>query len=225
MSILYRAKNVVRSFKAGTNTITALKDISLTIPEQSLTALCGRSGSGKTTLLNLLGTLDRPDCGQIFLRETEIGGMPERNRNALRRKKIGFIFQSVALLPMLSAYENVEFSLRVARVPLKQRKQRVEECLERVGLTKRMKHMPGELSGGEQQRVAIARAMAHRPEVLFADEPTAELDTDMGVYIVQLFRELIEKEAVTIIMTTHDTGLLGYADRIYTLQDGEIVNE
>jgi len=143
----------------------------------------------------------------------------------LRRKDMGFVFQSVALVSMMTAYENVEFILRISGYPAKERKKRVEACLDRVGLAARMHHMPPELSGGEQQRVAIARAIAHRPKIIFADEPTAELDTNTGLQVVKIFRDLIEHEGATIVMTTHDPGLMDVADKVYELADGEIVNE
>ena len=148
--------------------------------------------------------------------------MGEKDRSHLRREKIGFVFQSVALVPMLSAYENVEFALRMAKYK-GNRRARAEECLKMVGLGNRLNHMPQELSGGEQQRVAIARAIAHRPEILFVDEPTAELDTNTGLQVVKIFKELCAAEGVTIVMTTHDTGLMEVGDVIFQLEDGEFV--
>ena len=148
--------------------------------------------------------------------------MSEKERGLLRRRKIGFVFQSVALVPMMTAYENVEFALRLAKYK-GSRRERVEECLKMVGLGSRLAHLPQELSGGEQQRVAIARAIAHRPEVLFADEPTAELDTNTGLQVVKIFKELAASEGVTIVMTTHDTGLMEIGDVVYQLEDGEFV--
>lgn len=150
--------------------------------------------------------------------------MSDAQREEFRKTNVGFVFQSVALIPMMTAYENVEFLLRLAKYPGNKRK-RAEECLKLVGLGQRMHHMPQELSGGEQQRVAIARAIAHKPRIIFADEPTAELDTATGLQVMKIFRELIQKEGVTIVMTTHDMGLLEIADCIYHLEDGEIINE
>jgi putative ABC transport system ATP-binding protein len=225
MNCIYYTQNLNRSFRVGTETIHALKNINITINTGRLSLLCGRSGSGKTTLLNLLGTLDSPDEGKIFFNNKNITNISENEKDTLRRKKIGFVFQSVALMPMMSAYENVEYSLRVSGYPLTERKKRVEECLEMVGLAKRMNHMPNELSGGEQQRVAIARSMAHKPDIIFADEPTAELDTSMGMHIVKLIKSMVEKENLTVVMTTHDPGLVRYADCLFKMQDGEIVNE
>lgn len=218
-------KGLNRRFGIGNQTVNVLKDISISIEPGTLTILKGRSGSGKTTLMNLLGALDKPSSGSIFFDGSEITAISENQRDNLRRLKMGFVFQSVALVSMMSAYENVEFGLRIAGYDPKSRKARSEECLELVGLEKRMNHKPPEMSGGEQQRVAIARAMAHKPRIIFADEPTAELDTHMGLKIVRTFKELVEKEGITVLMTTHDPGMVEVADRVYTLEDGEIVNE
>lgn len=225
MDNIIEIKNLQRSFKVGSETIYALKGIDLAIPKGKLTMLCGRSGSGKTTLMNLLGTLDEPDGGTILYNGKEITSMSQSEKNALRRKKIAFVFQSVALMPLMSAYENVEYSLRIGRTPIRERRKRAEECLDMVGLLKRANHMPGEMSGGEQQRVAIARAIAHRPEIIFADEPTAELDSTMGLHVVRLLKKMIEKEGLTVVMTTHDQDIAALADVLYRMQDGEIVDE
>lgn len=217
--------NLKRSFKVGSETIHALKGINLSIATGKLTVLCGRSGSGKTTLMNLMGTLDEPDEGQILFNGKDVTTIPKSEKDALRRNKMAFVFQSVALMPLMSAYENVEYSLRINKTPLRERRKRVEECLDEVGLLKRAKHFPGEMSGGEQQRVAIARAIAHRPEVLFADEPTAELDSTMGLHVIKLLKKMIEKEGLTVVMTTHDQDIAALADILYQMQDGEIVDE
>jgi putative ABC transport system ATP-binding protein len=219
------AEGIKRGFPSGGGTFWALGGITLTIPRGKLTILRGRSGSGKTTLMNILGALDQPTEGRVLLDGQEITNIPESERDKIRRKKIGFVFQSVALVSMMTAYENVEFALRIADYPPEKRKSRAEECLRLVGLATRMNHMPQELSGGEQQRVAIARAIAHSPDVIFADEPTAELDTNTGLQVVKIFRELVEKEKVTIVMTTHDVGLMDIADRVYELEDGVLVND
>ncbi len=224
---IIRTQDVVRSFplpgKAGLGgEFQALKGISLEIPEQSLTILRGRSGSGKTTLLNILSALDKPTSGRVWLQNQDIARLSERKRVNLRRKKLGFVFQSVSLIPMMSAYENVEFVLRMAGVK-KGRRERAEECLKLVGLGSRMNHMPQEMSGGEQQRVAIARAVAHRPSIIFADEPTGELDSATALSVVNLFKQLVAKEGVTIVMTTHDVSLMGAGDRVYELEDGRLI--
>ncbi|HBQ64436.1 MAG TPA: macrolide ABC transporter ATP-binding protein [Clostridiales bacterium] len=225
MDNILSTQDLSRDFISGRDTVHALKNINVRFRPQKLTILRGRSGSGKTTLINLLGALDIPTSGKVFLEGDELSGAPQNQRDAIRCKKMGFVFQSVALISLMSAYENVEFGLRIADYDPKNRKDRAEEVLGLVGLTKRMHHRPGELSGGEQQRVAIARAMAHRPQIVFADEPTAELDSHTGLQVVWLFKKLIEKEGLTIIMTTHDPSMMEVADHVYTLEDGEIIDE
>ncbi len=218
-------ESVKQSFPvASGGEFVVLHDISIQIPEGKLTILRGRSGSGKTTLMNILSALDYPKAGEVIFDGNNLEKMSYAQREEFRKTNVGFVFQSVALIPMMTAYENVEFLLRLAKYPGNKRK-RAEECLKLVGLGQRMHHMPQELSGGEQQRVAIARAIAHKPRIIFADEPTAELDTATGLQVMKIFRELIQKEGVTIVMTTHDMGLLEIADCIYHLEDGEIINE
>ncbi|MCL2197697.1 MAG: ABC transporter ATP-binding protein [Defluviitaleaceae bacterium] len=219
------AKNIKRSFPVGGGKFWALKGLSLSVPQSKLTILKGRSGSGKTTLMNMLGALDYPTEGEIIFDGKAINKLSVKKRDRLRRYDMGFVFQSVALISMMTAYENVEFSLRLSGAGARERNERARECLEKVGLTPRMKHVPPELSGGEQQRVAIARAIAHRPKILFADEPTAELDTNTGLQVVNLFKDLIESEGTTVVMTTHDPDLMEIADTVYELADGEIINE
>ncbi len=225
MSEIMRTENLIRSFHSGRETVHALKGISIGVEIGKLTLLKGRSGSGKTTLMNLLGALDYPTDGKIFFRDKDITKASEMVRNGLRRRNIGFIFQSVALISMMSAYENVEFGLRVSGYPAKERRARAEECLALVGLAKRMHHRPQEMSGGEQQRVAIARAIAHKPDIVFADEPTAELDSHMGLQVMRLFKTMVEKEGLTVVITTHDPSMFEIADHAYTLEDGEIIDE
>ena len=218
-------ESVKQSFPvASGGEFVVLHDISIQIPEGKLTILRGRSGSGKTTLMNILSALDYPKAGEVIFDGNNLEKMSDAQREEFRKTNVGFVFQSVALIPMMTAYENVEFLLRLAKYPGNKRK-RAEECLKLVGLGQRMHHMPQELSGGEQQRVAIARAIAHKPRIIFADEPTAELDSATGLQVMKIFRELIQKEEVTIVMTTHDMGLLEIADCIYHLEDGEIINE
>ena len=225
MEPIIRTTGLGRSFPiVGGDPFWALKDISIEIPEGKLTILRGKSGSGKTTLMNILSALDRPTTGTVFFDGMDLGTQSDTALGNLRRKNIGFVFQSVALIPVMNAYENVEFALRLAGSK-KDNKARVEECLKLVGLGARMMHMPQELSGGEQQRVAIARAMAHKPRVIFADEPTAELDTNTGLQVIKIFKELAASDGITFVMTTHDTGLMEFGDCVYELKDGELVNE
>ena len=219
---MIETKKVCRAFPvSGEEPFMALKDVSVKIPEKSLTILRGKSGSGKTTLLNIIGALDAPTSGEVLFGGRNITGLSDKERERLRRQKIGFVFQSVSLIPMMTVYENVEFALRLSNYK-GDRKKRVEECLHLVGLGKRAQHMPQELSGGEQQRGASARAIAHAPQVLFADEPTAELDTATSLAVIKLFKDLVEKQGVTIVMTTHDMSLMDAGDMVYTLTDGSV---
>ncbi|REE78733.1 putative ABC transport system ATP-binding protein [Paenibacillus taihuensis] len=221
---LLEVRHVHKSFPvSGSARVDVLKGIELTIEPGKLTMLRGRSGSGKTTLLNLLGGLDRPTEGEIVFRGSRIDEWSDKRLTVLRRKEIGFVFQSFALLPLLTAWENVELSLRMAGTPRAQWKERTDRCLELVGLAKRAHHRPFELSGGEQQRVAIAKAIAHRPALLLADEPTAELDTQMAARIIGAFRDIIGAEQIAICMTTHDSTLWEAADVVYQMADGRIV--
>ena len=215
--------HVGRRFPVVGGYFDALKDIHAVIPEGKLTILKGKSGSGKTTLLNLIGLLDVPTTGKILIGGREVGELKEKDRDELRRTQMGFVFQAVSLIPSLTAYQNVEFSLRLAGIRTN-RKERVEECLDMVGLGKRMHHMPAEMSGGEQQRVAIASAIAHRPRIILADEPTAELDSVMAAQVTRLLGELTKKEGVTIVMTTHDVGLMDAGDMTIELEDGNQIS-
>ena len=213
-------EGVNRVFPVAGGSFQALKDITAEIPQGVLTILKGRSGSGKTTLLNSIGALDAPTSGKVYLEGKDMSKMSERARENFRRKEMGYVFQSVSLIPTMNALQNVEFSLRLAGIK-KNREERAKECLKLVGLGGRMSHMPAEMSGGEQQRVAIARALAHRPKILLADEPTAELDSAMAAEVTRLFQEMSKKERVTIIMTTHDVGLMDAGDMVIELENGE----
>lgn len=215
---------VERSFPVGGQQLHVLKGINMELLPNRLVMLRGRSGSGKTTLLNMIGGLDQPNRGEIYFLGHPFHQWNDDKRTEVRRKQIGFIFQSFALMPLLSAWENVELSLRMAGVPRSQWKPRVQHCLELVGLGKRMHHRPFELSGGEQQRVAIAKAIAHRPTLLLADEPTAELDSQMGAQVMTVFRDIIRTERVTICMTTHDPTILEVADHVYQMVDGKFID-
>ena len=224
MENMLLTKDVCRDFPiAGGKSFRALSNISISVPTGKLTILKGRSGSGKTTLLNILSALDLPTEGQVFFAGQDIAKLPDKKRTYLRRYDVGYVFQSVALIPMMTAYENVEFSLRLVGYR-GDRKARALECLRLVGLSQRAGHMPQEMSGGEQQRVALARAIAHRPLVLFADEPTGALDTGTGLQVVKIFHELCVQEGVTVVMTTHDTGLMEIGDAVYELEDGELIH-
>ncbi|MDR1559009.1 MAG: ABC transporter ATP-binding protein [Clostridiales bacterium] len=223
MDVLMRCENVKRSFRSGGIDFWALGGVDLEIEKGRLTILKGRSGSGKTTLVNILGALDYPTGGTVLFENRELTAMKESGRSAFRRKETGFVFQSVALVSMLTAAENVEFGLRVSGANRREYRRRAEECLQLVGLQGRMNHMAQDLSGGERQRAAIARAIAHRPRLILADEPTAELDTRTGLAVVKVFKDIIEKEGAAVVMTTHDPGLVEFADSLYELEDGVIV--
>jgi putative ABC transport system ATP-binding protein len=222
--IILSAQNLCRDFKIGDGSVVkALKNINIEIEKGKLTVLRGRSGSGKTTLINILGALDRPTAGKVMFSGRDITKLSDKKRDNLRRTEMAFVFQSVALMSGLTAFENVEFGLRLAKYPYDKRKARVTEVMADVGLDKRMYHRPSEMSGGEQQRTAIARAIAHEPLIVFADEPTAELDTATALQVVRLFKALVAERGMTIIMTTHDPSMMDVADKVYTLEDGEII--
>ena len=223
---IIEARNITRMFPVGDGEFYALKHVDIDIPARKLTILKGRSGSGKTTLMNILSALDAPTEGDVSFDGQVYSEMEDAQKEQLRRKEIGFVFQAVALIPIMNAYENVDFAMRLAEPELtaKEVDERIRETLALVGMEERMRHMPGQMSGGEQQRVAIARAVAHRPKVVFADEPTGALDTESGLRVMQLFRNLIEKEGVTIVMTTHDPNLMELGDVVYELEDGEIID-
>ena len=222
MDSIIKTVDLHKSFPLGNHEILeVLKGVDMDVPPACLTILKGRSGSGKTTLLNILSMLDDPTSGQVIIDGRDVGGMSLRQRETMRRYNIGFVFQSVALVPIMSAYENVDFALKLADYQ-GDRDKRIREVLSIVGLEKRMAHMPSQMSGGEQQRVAIARAVAHKPKIIFADEPTGALDTNTGLGIIRLFKELIVKEGITIVMTTHDPNLMDFGDAVYEMEDGEL---
>ena len=223
--LVIKAEGITRIFPVPGGEFTALKGINAEVPKGTFAILKGRSGSGKTTLMNIIGTLDDPTNGVVYLNGKAIEGMNANEREELRRKEMGFVFQSVSLIPSLNAFQNVEFSMRMAGIrPSKERDKRVEECLNLVGLHNRMNHMPAEMSGGEQQRVAIARSLAHGPKLILADEPTAELDSAMAAKVTEIFKEMTRKEGITVLMTTHDVGLMDAADMIIELENGERIN-
>jgi putative ABC transport system ATP-binding protein len=220
---LLSAENLERIFFLGSERIRAIHGINLDVLPGQLVVITGRSGSGKTTLLNLLAGLDRPTSGRIHFQKQDLSRLSEAGLTQLRRKHIGFVFQSFGLLPLLSAYENVELPLRIAQWGMRERNRRTEECLKLVGLDERARHRPYELSGGEQQRVAIARAIAHRPSLILADEPTGELDTTTGLAIFSLLEEIVKQEDVSIIVATHDVTMSRIATVSRELSDGTFV--
>lgn len=220
---LVRVVNLSRVYQAGGQAVSALQQVDLTVAPGTLVALKGRSGSGKTTLLNCIGGLDQPTTGQVYFGEQEVTRLPERDRTRLRRDQMGFIFQSFALVPIFSAWENVDLVLRIANFSRQARAARIQTCLELVGLADRATHRPYELSGGQQQRVAIARALACHPPLILADEPTGELDSDTGRQILALLHRIVTEEGTTILIATHDPTVEEYASVVYELIDGRVV--
>ena len=216
------AESVVREFGDGDNAVRAVDGVSVNIAPGEFVALVGRSGSGKTTLLNLLAGLDRPSEGKVWFEGRELSGLSEKELVGLRRERIGFVFQSFGLIPLLSAFENVELPLHIGGVSWRERRRRANESLELVGLLGRSGHRPYELSGGEQQRVAIARALVAGPSVVFADEPTGELDSVTAESIGGIMREIGASRGVTVVTATHDLLLADMADRRLQMADGRI---
>ncbi|MGW7386765.1 ABC transporter ATP-binding protein [Streptomyces sp. NPDC054794] len=219
---MVRVENVHKSYGHGAAAVHALRGVSFEVPRGELVALKGRSGSGKTTLLNIVGGLDTPDRGTVAVEGRELAELGENGLLELRRDRIGFVFQSFGLIPILTAAENVGVPLRLRRADPREREERVELLLSLVGLADHTAQRPGELSGGQQQRVAIARALANRPALLIADEPTGRLDAETGHAVMELLRAVVHSEQVTALVATHDATLLDLADRVLELSDGEI---
>ncbi len=215
------ARELTRIYDQGPTEVRALHDVYLGAAAGSVVVVRGRSGSGKTTLLNLLGGLDDPTSGSVTLDGEPLHSMNESDRSVARRTKIGFIFQSFGLLPMLSAVENVELPMRLVRSDVTERRERARHLLDQVGLDHRGNHRPTELSGGEQQRVAIARALANRPRLLLADEPTGQLDSATGRAVIDLLASLVRSDGIAAVVATHDAALTAVADQVIELRDGE----
>ncbi|MBY8864206.1 MULTISPECIES: ABC transporter ATP-binding protein [Streptomyces] len=220
---MVRVENVHKSYGQGAGAVHALRGVSFEVPRGELVALKGRSGSGKTTLLNIVGGLDEPDQGRVEVDGDDLSALGEDGLLALRRDRVGFVFQSFGLIPILTAAENVGVPLRMRRADPREREERVELLLSLVGLADHARQRPGELSGGQQQRVAIARALANDPPLLIADEPTGQLDAETGRAVMELLRAVVHSRRVTALVATHDQTLLGLADRVLELRDGEIV--
>ena len=217
--------DVKRTYKIGEVETRALQGVSLTIESGEFTALVGPSGSGKTTLLQLIGCLDQPTSGQVMINSKETTGLSRNQRADLRKGTIGFVFQFFALIPTLTAYENVEMPLLLNGKNPAQRKQRVMELLEAVDMTSHAHHRPDQLSGGQQQRVAVARALSTNPAMILADEPTANLDTENGEQVMGIMQKLNQETGTTFVFATHDPRVIKYAKRVVTLQDGLIVDD
>jgi ABC-type lipoprotein export system ATPase subunit len=220
--LVIETHDLCRVYKVGEREVKALRGINIKISMGSFLALKGRSGSGKTTLLNCISGLDHPTSGKALVFGQDLTLLNDAQLTTFRSHRIGFIFQSFGLLPMLSAYENVELMLRICDTPVKERHARVLESLDLVGVSRWVHHRPYELSGGQQQRVAIARALVTRPHLILADEPTGELDTNTSREILTLFRQIVERENMTFLMSSHDPMVDGYVDEVLLLKDGQI---
>lgn len=221
---ILRLEGVKRDFKRQSEIIHAVQGVDVNIKRGTFNILCGRSGSGKTTLLNMIAAVDLPTDGKIFYNDVDITAMNSNQRDDLRRREYGIIFQNTALIAQMSAVENVEFALSIAGVKSSKRNEQAIKWLDRMGIKERRNHMPAEMSGGEQARVAIGRGLAHEPNLLLADEPTSELDTLTSFKVIDMFKELVKEQGLTIIMTTHDVNIMDAADYIYTMEDGVITD-
>jgi putative ABC transport system ATP-binding protein len=220
-----RTEALTRTFGQGSSAVHAVRAVSITVQRGELIAICGRSGSGKTTLLNLLAGLDRPTSGRAWVAGLEVTAMSRDEQLRLRRDHVSLVFQSFALLPMLSAAENIGVPMRLAKMNSATREKRVTALLELVGLPGYNKKRPHEMSGGEQQRVGLARALANNAELLLADEPTGQLDSQTARQIMGLIRTIVHGEGITAIATTHDRALMDLADRVLTIENGQILPE
>ncbi len=219
---LIATEDLSRIFGSGETAVTAVNAVNLEVPQGELMAVVGRSGSGKTTLLNLLSGLDRPTNGKVIFQGRDLTTFSESDLVELRRHKIGFVFQSFGLMPLLSAQENVELPLHISGVSWRERRRRAMASLDLVGLGSRARHRPYELSGGEQQRVSIARALVTGPEAIFADEPTGELDTTTALSIGSILKDVVKESKATIIIATHDLTLAGICDSVIQIADGAL---
>ncbi len=221
---MIEAKSLVRRFKSGEDFIYAINDVSFKVESGEFVAITGRSGSGKSTLMYQLGLLDHPTSGQIIIDGVDISNFGEKERTSLRLNSLGYIFQDYALIPELTAFENVLVPLLMQGLTAEDAKSKAKKSLERIGLGERLEHLPSMLSGGQQQRVAIARAIAHEPKIIFADEPTANLDSESSLLVIQNFKEL-NREGQTILMVTHEPEYAKMSDRVITLSDGKIESD
>lgn len=222
MTNVIETKGLTRKFGEEETEVVALDNVSVDIAEGEFTAIIGPSGSGKTTLLHLIGGLDEPDSGSVFLSGTDIAKMSGNELSDFRRDHIGFIFQAYNLIPVLTAEENIEYIMLLQGMSPAQRKRRVQEMLHLVGLEGLGDRRPAHLSGGQQQRVAVARAMASNPDIILADEPTANLDSKTGISLLEVMRELNEKQSMTFVFSTHDEKIMERASRLIHLRDGKV---
>jgi len=220
-----RLQGVAKTYRVGSVDVEALRGVSLDIHKSRFSVVIGPSGSGKTTLLNLIGAIDAPTAGSVELCGQDLGLLKDDALSDFRAHHVGFVFQGFSLMPVLSAYENVEYPLLLVGMPASERKDRVLSMLEAVGLSDQRQRRPNELSGGQKQRVAIARALVKRPDVVLADEPTANLDTRTGASIIELMRNMQEKFQTTFVFSTHDPQLMSHSDETFTVKDGQLVTQ
>jgi len=220
-----RLNQVAKTYRSGAVDVAALKGISLQIPAHRFSVVIGASGSGKTTLLNLIGCIDAASSGTVEVCGQNVGELADEAVSDFRARNIGFIFQTFSLIPVLSAYENVEYPLLLVGLPVAERRQRTLAMLEAVGLAAQARQRPNELSGGQRQRVAIARALVKGPQLVLADEPTANLDSATGASIIELMRGVQERSRTTFIFATHDPQLMSHADQIFAIRDGELTDQ
>lgn len=218
-------KNLRKIYNEKTVPVNAVNDVSLSFQAKEFTAIVGASGSGKTTLLNLIGGIDTPTSGNVFIKGENVSQLSEKAMTQFRRDNIGFVFQQYNLLPVLTAKENVEFVMEMQNRPKKEREQRVTELLTAIGLADKINERPAKLSGGQQQRVAVARALAHKPSFVIADEPTANLDSKSTEDLLNIMQELNEKEGITFIFSTHDQRVVDKAKRVIVFQDGNVISD
>ena len=224
MAPVVRLSGVVKTYHVGDVDVPAVKGISLQIPRQRFSMIVGPSGSGKTTLLNLIGCIDKPTEGTVVIGEQDVGTLSDNAVSNLRAQRVGFIFQNFSLIPVLSAYENIEYPLLLLNVPAAKRRDRAMRMLEAVGLIDQRRQRPNQLSGGQKQRVAIGRALVKEPDFVLADEPTANLDSETGASIISLMRRMQEEYQTTFVFSTHDPHLMSHADETFTIRDGLLVD-
>ena len=225
MSTAIETLNLQKNYGAGQLSVQALRDVNVKFIGGEFTAVLGASGSGKTTLLNILGTLDKPTSGKVIIDGKDLSSLNEKTTVELRRRKIGFIFQFYNLMPVLTAFENIELPMIISGTPKKEAQTRAKELLAAVGLSDRASHRPDELSGGQQQRVDVARALANKPALILADEPTGDLDSATGVQVMGLLLKLSKEQGTTVLVATHDVSVLKVADRALQMKDGQVISD
>lgn len=225
MNNVIELKNLRKTYNEKTVPVNAVNDVSLSFQSKEFTVIVGASGSGKTTLLNLIGGIDTPTSGNVFINGNNVSQLSEKEMTRFRRDNIGFVFQQYNLLPVLTAKENVEFVMEMQQKPKEEREKRVTELLTEIGLADKINERPAKLSGGQQQRVAVARALAHKPSFVIADEPTANLDSKSTADLLNIMEELNQKEGITFIFSTHDQRVVDKAKRVIVFEDGKVVSD